>query len=257
MLTGLTDRTPTKLQLDAGVLVSAYTKGSPISVNNIIGATRGGGSFSVVPTTHTIAVDGAPDNTKGLERVDGFVVTLNATMIEFNENTLKTAIGAGASVARQTNGDVKITADHTLRNTDYRDLYWIGSLSSGLNVVIKIVNAKNTGGLTVTYSDNGEGTFPLALVGNYDINALETAPFEIIVEHNKYTVASYSSKVITVSEAISATEANLIAGQYAVIGEGGASVMITAVTAGSAGSATITLADSLSPSPTSGDLIYV
>ena len=58
--TGLTERTVKKLQLNAGVFLSQYTKGGTISETNIIGATRGGGSFSAVPTIHQVAVDGAP-----------------------------------------------------------------------------------------------------------------------------------------------------------------------------------------------------
>lgn len=71
--TGLTSRTVQSLQLNAGVLLrKAYTEGMKLTEEDIVCATRGGGSFTAVQEIHQVAVDGAPTYTKGLERVDGW-----------------------------------------------------------------------------------------------------------------------------------------------------------------------------------------
>ena len=182
MKTGLTERTITNLQLNAGVLLKTYTKGEDIDADDIIGATRGGGSFTAVPTVHQVAVDGAPTYVKGLERVDDWVVTLNVTMVECNPDAVKMAFGVGATLDDTSTADAKITAKNTVATADYSDVYWVGDLSNGQNVVIKLKNALNTGGFNLTFSDRGEGTYALALIAHYSVTDLENAPFEITFE---------------------------------------------------------------------------
>lgn len=183
--TGLTDRTIVNLQLNAGVLLTSYTKGVDIEEDDIIGATRGGGSFTAVPTVHQAAVDGAPTYTKGLERVDDWVVTLNATMVEVSDEAVSRALGVGVTKTETGTGttkDTTFTVKRTVNDADYKDLYWVGDLSNGQNVVIKIKNALNTSGLNLTFSDRGEGTYALALIGHFTTEDLDTAPFELTIE---------------------------------------------------------------------------
>ena len=183
--TGLTDRTIVNLQLNAGVLLTTYTKGTDINEDDIIGATRGGGSFTAVPTVHQAAVDGAPTYTKGLERVDDWVITLNATMVEVSDEAISRALGVGVTKTETGTGttkDTTFTVKRTVKDADYKDLYWVGDLSNGQNVVIKIKNALNTSGLNLTFSDRGEGTYALALIGHFTTDDLDTAPFELTIE---------------------------------------------------------------------------
>ena len=183
--TGLTDRTIVNLQLNAGVLLTTYTKGTDINEDDIIGATRGGGSFTAVPTVHQAAVDGAPTYTKGLERVDDWVITLNATMVEVSDEAISRALGVGVTKTETGTGTTKDTTfmvKRTVNDADYKDLYWVGDLSNGQNVVIKIKNALNTSGLNLTFSDRGEGTYALALIGHFTTDDLDTAPFELTIE---------------------------------------------------------------------------
>lgn len=184
MKTGLTERTKEKLQLNAGVLLLNYVAGQDIKESDIIGATRGGGSFSAVQTIRQIAVDGAPVYTKGLERVDEWVVTLNVTMLEYNQNALELGFGAGAVVTTDESGNVKITGNSDVTEDNYKDIYWVGDMSNGKNIVIKLKNALNTAGFTMTISDKGEGTYPLAMIAHYDIGDIAdgTAPYELIIE---------------------------------------------------------------------------
>lgn len=180
MKTGLTSRTIESLQLNAGVLLTSYTKGTDIAEDDILGATRGGGSFTAVPTMHQAAVDGAPTYVVGLERCDDWVVTLNATMVELNDEAITRALGVGVTKTGTT--DKVFTVKNKVNTTDFKDLYWVGDLSNGQNVVIKIKNALNTGGLNLTFSDRGEGTYALALIGHYTVSDLETVPFDITFE---------------------------------------------------------------------------
>lgn len=181
--TGLTSTTPQNLQLNAGVFLKSYTKGTSISASDIIGATRGGGSFSAVPTIHQVAVDGAPTYVKGLERIDEWVVQFSVNaFLEFTADLLARALGVAVTDTTVNDVDHKLTVSHSIASGDYKTIYWVGDLSNGQNVVIKLNNALNLAGLTITANDKGEGTYPLTLTAHYDISDLDTAPFEIIIE---------------------------------------------------------------------------
>lgn len=181
--TGLTDRTITSLQLNAGVLVKTYSKGVTIDADDIIGATRGGGSFSAIPTVHQVAVDGAPTYVKGLERIDDWVVTLNfGSFLEFTAESLAMALGVGVKKSANESSDTILTAEHSVNAGDYQDIYWIGDLSNGKNVVIHLKNCLNLAGLTITATDRGEGTYPLTFTAHYDVDNINEAPFNITLE---------------------------------------------------------------------------
>ena len=72
---------------------------------------------------------------------------------------------------------------HTaIQGTDYIDsLVWIGDMSGGGLVLIALKNALNNNGMTMTFTDKGEGTIPFefhayqSAVEDYDY-----APFEVI-----------------------------------------------------------------------------
>lgn len=68
------------------------------------------------------------------------------------------------------------------------------------------------------------------------------------------TVASYASKVITVAEAISADEATALVGRKII--NGGEVMEISAAAAGAAGSATITVKDTPTHTPTAAEKVY-
>ena len=179
--TGLTERTVQNLQLNAGVLLSSYAKGEDIDESNIIGATRGGGSFSATPEIHQVAVDGAPTYTKGLERNDGWNTSLSFTMVEFTPSTIRRALGTGVSVETRS-ADTVISSIRDVLTSDYNDIWWVGDTSAGKNVVVHLKNALNLSGLSLTASDKGEGTFALTLQGHHDMADLDKAPFEITFE---------------------------------------------------------------------------
>lgn len=180
MLTGLTERTITNLQLNAGVLVSKYTKGTDIAESDILGATRGGGSINVKPIIRQVAVDGAPTYTKGLERIDEVQVNAQFTMVEFTPALVKRAV-AGASI-NSSGADMVITSVSKVLEDDYKDVYWIGDTSAGQNVVVHIKNGFSLDGLSLSASDKGEGTFGLNIMAHYSINDLKNAPYSITFE---------------------------------------------------------------------------
>lgn len=186
MFTGLTKETPKKLLLDAGAFFKNYdlTKSYTENAGALIGATQGGGSFSAVPTIRKIEVDGAKENVKQLQSIDGWVVTMTANVKEVTADNMALALGAAASAAAEetgVSGSTKIVGKADLEDTDYLDnITWVGRLSGSKNPVIIVVkNAVSLNGLTLTMADKSEANIPLTVTGHYDLDDLETPPFEI------------------------------------------------------------------------------
>lgn len=177
MLTGLNSSTATNLQLGAGaILKSKYTTGTTLSASNILSATNGGLTFSAVPTFFTPTVDGMFDNIKGGGKtITNWVVTLSFTAVEADAEVLLKALGC----AEQDGTTGVITGRHEIKATDYADIYAIGEKGDGTVIQITIKNGMNTNGLNLQTANNGNGGISFTIQGNYDINDLETPPFEI------------------------------------------------------------------------------
>lgn len=176
MLTGLNSGTATKLQLGAGaVLKSKYAKGDTISASNVLSATNGGITFTAVPNFYTPTVDGVNDNIKGLKFIINWTVTLSFTAVEADASVLLKALG----IAEQDGTTGVITGKHKIVSSDYEDIYVIGEKANGDVIQITIFNALSTAGLNLTTTNNGNGGIAFTITGNYDVEELETPPFEI------------------------------------------------------------------------------
>lgn len=187
MLTGVTAETPQNIQLNAGVLLKNFdVETATINEEDIIGATRGGGSLSIAPTVRQVEADGLPQNFKGMVRVDDWVVTFNTTLIEFKKDTLKLALGAGVKEVQKTKM-TELTVTHEIGDTDYSDIWWVGQNGKGDYIAIKIENGMNLTGLVITISDKGEGTYPITITAHYTLQNLKekTVPCKVYVPNEE------------------------------------------------------------------------
>lgn len=176
---GFTNDTANHLVLDAGAFYKNYD--ITTGLGTLLGATRGGGEFKAIPTIRAIEVDGVKGRAKGLNALDAWEVSIMANMLEITTAILATALTTG-SVDSVTNEDYDIvTANNTIALTDYIDnITWIGRLSGSNNpVIIQILNALNTEGVTLKTADKGESVLPVTFIAHYDSSDLENVPFAI------------------------------------------------------------------------------
>lgn len=183
-ITGLNANTPKRLLLDAGAIIKNYALTSDVATNmaNVIGATEGGATFAAVPTVHNVVLDGAPTHTKGLERIDEWVVTLSATVKEHTVDSIKLALGAAeSSNATNPTGYTKITGKEDFEESDYLDnVAYVGRISgSDKPVIILLKNSLSLNGLNLTATDKNEGGVALVITAHYDPADLGEVPFEI------------------------------------------------------------------------------
>ena len=183
--TKIPETTFQNLQLNAGVLLSAFNPESATVANeSIIGATTGGVNFTATPTFSDYGedIDNCPKNMKELKKLDYWDINMSGTYVTVDANAVKALVGA-ADVSGN-----KITPRNDLKLTDFTDVWWVGDYSdqngetNGGFVAIHMTNALSTGGFAIQSSDNGKGNFAFTYTAHYSMSAQDTVPFEVYVK---------------------------------------------------------------------------
>lgn len=191
-ITPVRPQTFENLQLNAGAVVknfdvSTYTDYSTLKEalfaavkdsTKALGATRGGGTFTATPTMRSIEADGKRYEFKGSTVIDAWDIKLTATLMEITPDNFTLALGT----AEKTEGKSFTVGKKTMiklrtniEDGDYiQNLVWFGNTSKGF-VAIALDNALNNTGVTLTFSDKGEGTIPV-----------EFHAYQDTVENNEY-----------------------------------------------------------------------
>ena len=183
--TKIPETTFKNLQLNAGVLLSAFDPVTATVANeSIIGATTGGVNFTATPTfsDYGDGIDNCPKNMMELKNLDSWEISMSGTYVTVDVNAVKALVGA-ADVSGN-----KITPRNDLKLTDFTDVWWVGDYSdqngetNGGFVAIHMMNALSTGGFSIQSSDNGKGNFAFTYTAHYSMSAQDTVPFEVYVK---------------------------------------------------------------------------
>ena len=183
--TKIPETTFKNLQLNAGVLLSAFNPESATVANeSIIGATTGGVNFTATPTFSDYGedIDNCPKNMMELKKLDSWEISMGGTYVTVDANAVKSLVGA-ADVSGN-----KITPRNDVLLSDFTDVWWVGDYSdkngetNGGFVAIHMMNALSTGGFAIQTSDNGKGNFAFTYTAHYSMDAQDTVPFEVYVK---------------------------------------------------------------------------
>lgn len=175
-----------KLQLNAGILVDAFTPATGV-IGNILGATTGGINFTSNPSFTDFGedIDNVPNNMMELKHLVGFDPTMGGTFLTCTPALAKSLVGAA---------DIDVSdATHVipraiLLSTDFDEVWWIGDYSdvnTGENagfMAIHLMNALNTAGFQIQSTKDNKGQLAFEYHGHYSIEDQETVPFEIFVK---------------------------------------------------------------------------
>ena len=191
-----------KLQLNAGILLKNLTysgvtdsaamktaianiiSGGSSPIGTLVGATRGGGTFTVTRELRTPEVDGMRYPFKGSDFVDSTDAFLSTTLLEVTPSNITDLLATGTATTSGKVTTIKMAT--AITTSDYlTNICWVGDIAGGQMVIICLKNAINTADFTFTYTDKGEGTLAAefharqAAVSDYD-----EAPFEIVYLDN-------------------------------------------------------------------------
>lgn len=163
---------------DAGALATAVSAAITAG-DDLLGATRGGGTFQVSREMRNPEIDGLRYRFKGGVFVDSTDPYLSTTLVETTPENFALALGGTAT----TTGKItKVTMPTAISDETYLDnLCWIGDLADGRFVLICLYNALNTADFTFTFTDKSEGTTAVEFHGCQDkVNDYDEAPFEVV-----------------------------------------------------------------------------
>lgn len=148
----------------------------------LIGATKGGGTFTAKANIRTIEIDGVPGKVKGMQEIDSWDVDMTANIIEVNADTIALALGA----AKITNSTTpvkykKIVGKNTIEVSDYQEnITFLGTVSGfDTPIIIQVFNALSVEGLTFGTKDKDDTIIPIKWTGHYDADTLDNPPFAI------------------------------------------------------------------------------
>lgn len=174
-----------EIQLNAGVLLSSFTPASAeVTDENIVGATTGGISFTATPSFMDFGedIDNCPKNMKELKKLDTWDIKMSGTFITVSPDSVASLVAA-ADVAAE-----KVTPRNDLKDTDFKDLWWVGDYSDkngetkGGFCAVHMMNALSTSGLSIKSSDKAKGQFAFEFTAHYSMAAQTTVPFEVYVK---------------------------------------------------------------------------
>lgn len=190
--TRVPDDTFEKLQLNAGILVDAFTPATGV-IGNILGATTGGIQFSTNPEFQDFGedIDNVPNNMLELKHLNQFDPQMSGTFLTCTPALAKSLVGA----ADIDSGDAtRVIPRAELLASDFDDVWWIGDYSdvnTGANagfIAIHLMNALNTAGFQIQSTKNEKGQLAFEYHGHYSIAAQDTVPFEIYIKGNGGTL---------------------------------------------------------------------
>lgn len=187
-----------KLQLNAGIVlkdlnyasvtdstalktaIANIISGGSSPIGTLVGATRGGGTFTVTRELRTPEIDGMRYGFKGSDFVDSTDAYLSTTLVEITPDNIADLLATGTATTSGKKTTIKMST--AITSSDYlTNICWVGDLADGQLVLICLKNAINTADFTFTYTDKGEGTLAAefharqAAVTDYD-----EAPFEVV-----------------------------------------------------------------------------
>ena len=190
------------LQLNAGIFLidfdhSSITDSTALKTaiktaladdDNILGVTRGGGTFNVTRETRTPEVDGMRYPFKGADFVDSADAYLSGTLLEVTPKNFARLLATGDPV---TSGKKTTITFHTAidpENDYIEHLAWVGDIADGRTVLIELDNAFNTSDFTFTFADKNEGTMTFEFHARQEeVDDYDEAPFRVVFFDNPST----------------------------------------------------------------------
>lgn len=198
-ITALRADTFENLQLNAGILmkdvsyssitdatalktaIANVVSGGSSPIGTLLGATRGGGTFTVTRETRTPEIDGMRYGFIGSDFVDSTDAYLSTTLLEVTPENIADLLATGTATTSGKKTTVKMAT--AISSSDYlTNICWVGSVgSNGRLALICLKNAINTADFTFTYTDKGEGTLAAEFHARQaEVDDYDEAPFEVV-----------------------------------------------------------------------------
>lgn len=159
---GITTETIKKMILGAGVIYKnlKYEKSNTDWSGEPIGATSGGIKFNYESQWLDIEVDGATVLVKGVSKQKvGESASLEGQMTELTEDILVTSLHLVETTSEDTNYTKYVSKENITEDDYLENIAYVGTLSSGKNVIIILPNALCTEAFELETKNAEQSTF--------------------------------------------------------------------------------------------------
>ncbi len=185
---GLTTDSVKRFVIDAGaVYVNLFEVDE-----RLLGATRGGSTFTIEQEVKLVEIDSVRGATKGARRVVESNARLTTNLLEVTTSNLLLAI-AGSSATNYTDTTEtpaptapthdKIQRVRNLTDIDYiKNIAIVGKVQgSTRNIICMIYNALSDEGFEMAFEDREESVIELTFTAHYDPATVDTEPYAIFM----------------------------------------------------------------------------
>ena len=173
---------------DAGIIMDSFEPSTgTVALSSIRWATTGDNSFSATRDLTDMGEDinNCPEGTMQLQRANAWQAQLTGTAVTITTAEVAEFLG-NADI--DTSDTTKIVPRTDLLLSDFKDKWLLVNYSEyngetkGGWVAIHLLNALSTDGFTGNFGKNANGQFPYTLRAFYDMDDMDTVPFEIYVK---------------------------------------------------------------------------
>lgn len=193
--TGVTSETTKRLVLDAGVVYLNWGTAQ----QKVLGACRGGNSFTVETEWRDMPFDGVGGVIKGARRPISVTCSLTANLVEINKDLIKIAVPGsdyGSPVPAMdytasytgtpVSGEVQYTVTRemveAIPDITTGDIAIVSKYSgTKTDVICVLKNAMANSNLELSFADADEAVMAITFTGMFDPDNIDVEPWEIIV----------------------------------------------------------------------------
>ena len=182
---GITSETIKKMILGAGVIYKnlTYDSDSAEWSGTVLGATSGGIKFNYEATWLDVEVDGATVLVKGISKQKvGESASIEGQMTEITDGILVTALHLEEDESDDSNYTKYVSKSNITEDDDYlENIAYVGTLSSGSNIIIILPNALCTEAFELEAKNATQTTFAVKFECTADLsnNTLNKLDIEI------------------------------------------------------------------------------
>ena len=176
---GITDTTYKNFVIDSGEVRLNYV--DQTDPGTLLGATRGGTTFTIETEYRDMPVDGAKGKVKGGRRITKVDAKMVCNFVEFSSDIIKMALPGSAitnhPTATPTHDEIKRSLAIALG--DYHaSIALIGQVSgSELPIICLLKNALADGNFEISAVDNEESVLAMTFSAHFDTDNLDLEPY--------------------------------------------------------------------------------
>jgi hypothetical protein len=182
---GITTETTKRFSIDSGAVF--LNLGETVG-ERLLGATRGGNTFTVEQEIKIIEVDGAKGPLKGARRITESSAKIKANILELTTANIMLAISGSTATnwtdptsTPATNTHDEIRRVRNISDLDYvKNIAIVGKVTgTNENIICMVYNALADEGLELAFEDKEEGILEVTFTAHYDPADLSTEPWGI------------------------------------------------------------------------------